>query len=89
MTSELTGNNLPYLTSEQRVSRLFEINAVHHTEQTLLFALNQEQLETDAARNALVLIRTWAVEQRGKIDARYRALAVANMLKRQVTTWQK
>jgi hypothetical protein len=85
----MTVYNTPFLRPEQRVERLFELNALHYIEQNLLLTLTQEQTDVSLAANALMTIRQWADKEYAKIEQKYRALAVENMVRREVTSWLK
>jgi len=82
-------NDVPFLRNDQRVARLFEVNALHYTEQQLLLTLTQGGHDTAFAANALMTIRQWADQEYAKIERKYRILAVENVARRKVTTWVK
>lgn len=81
--------NVPFLTNEQRVSRLFEVNALHHLEQELLLALKPEETDAAIAASALMHIRHWADKEYAAIERKYRTMAIENMARRKVTSWVK
>lgn len=83
----MTIYDAPFLTPEQRVQRLFEINAVYQLHDKLREVLDDNMPIFDSDWNAIQLVNDWSCKSVAKIEAKYRAIAIQNIVTRKVTSW--
>lgn len=83
----MTDYNAPFLTPEQRVNRLFEINAVENIKQALIEVLHDSFYQHERSVDAAMVVIDWARTRTFAINHHYQILAVQNAVTRKVTTW--